>query len=119
MKKSFIAISGTAAIDSQKKKEYFQFTPDDPEAQELGNWRRSGVAQMLRDGTFAFMVKSKARSSATLLKMTKHGRLSLTKDGALQLTLKIFKIEGLPMAETFMNEAAEAVDFLNNKNNKI
>ena len=35
--------------------------------------------------------------------------MSATKDGAIQLTLKIFKTEGIPMAETFISEAQEAV----------
>lgn len=110
-----IFVSGEAVFtsDREKKQEYVQFLPDDPETIRVESWRHEGVAQMLRNGTFDFVSRPRIRSRSTLIKKVAHGRLSATKDGAIQLTLKIFKSEGLPMRQTFLREALEALDGLN------
>lgn len=109
-KETFIQVNGTAVFTSDEHdNKYVQFLPDNPEAQQLEGWRHEGVAQRLRNGTFDFIARPRIRSEATLIKKVAHGRLSATKDGAIQLTLKIFKTEGIPMAETFIKEAKEAV----------
>ena len=106
----FIQVNGQAVFTSdEKNNEYVQFLPDDPVEQFVEGWRHEGVAQRLRNGTFDFVARPRIRSEATLIKKVAHGRLSATKDGAIQLTLKIFKSEGIPMAETFLNEAEEAL----------
>jgi len=115
MKNKIIAsyVSGQAVFTSDAdKNEYVQFLPDDPEAQLFNGWRHEGVGQRLQNGTFDFVARPRIRSEATLIKKVAHGRLSATKDGALQLTLKIFKTEGIAMAETFMREAEEAVSII-------
>jgi hypothetical protein len=110
MKETFIQVNGQAVFtNDEKSNEYVQFLPDDPGAQMMKGWRREGVAQRLSNGTFDFIAQSRVRSSATLIKKVAHGRLSATKDGAIQLTLKIFKSEGIPMVETFLRESEEAV----------
>ena len=107
---NMIQVSGQAVFTSdENKNEYVQFLPDDPVEQFIKGWRHEGVAQRLRNGTFDFVARPRIRSAATLIKKVAHGRLSATKDGAIQLTLKIFKSEGVPMAETFVREAEEAV----------
>ena len=107
---NMIQVSGQAVFTSdENKNEYVQFLPDDPVEQFVKGWRHEGVAQRLRNGTFDFVARPRIRSAATLIKKVAHGRLSATKDGAIQLTLKIFKTEGVPMAETFVREAEEAV----------
>ena len=107
---NMIQVSGQAVFTSdENKNEYVQFLPDDPVEQFVKGWRHEGVAQRLRNGTFDFVARPRIRSAATLIKKVAHGRLSATKDGAIQLTLKIFKSEGIPMAETFVREAEEAV----------
>ena len=107
---NMIQVSGQAVFTSdENKNEYVQFLPDDPVEQFVKGWRHEGVAQRLRNGTFDFVARPRIRSAATLIKKVAHGRLSATKDGAIQLTLKIFKSEGVPMAETFVREAEEAV----------
>ena len=105
-----IQVSGQAVFTSdENKNEFVQFIPDDPVEQFVKGWRHEGVAQRLRNGTFDFVARPRIRSAATLIKKVAHGRLSATKDGAIQLTLKIFKSEGVPMADTFVREAEEAV----------
>jgi hypothetical protein len=107
---NMIQVSGQAVFTSdENKNEYVQFLPDDPVEQFIKGWRHEGVAQRLRNGTFDFVARPRIRSAATLIKKVAHGRLSATKDGAIQLTLKIFKSEGVPMADTFIREAEEAV----------
>ena len=109
-KVNIIQVNGQAVFTSdENKNEYVQFLPDDPVEQFVKGWRHEGVAQRLRNGTFDFVARPRIRSAATLIKKVAHGRLSATKDGAIQLTLKIFKTEGIPMAETFIREAEEAV----------
>ena len=111
---NMIQVSGQAVFTSdENKNEYVQFLPDDPVEQFVKGWRHEGVAQRLRNGTFDFVARPRIRSAATLIKKVAHGRLSATKDGAIQLTLKIFKSEGIPMRQTFLREALEALDGLN------
>ena len=112
---NMIQVSGQAVFTSdENKNEFVQFLPDDPVEQFVKGWRHEGVAQRLRNGTFDFVARPRIRSAATLIKKVAHGRLSATKDGAIQLTLKIFKAEGIPMAETFVREAEEAVSVVHN-----
>ena len=107
---NMIQMSGQAVFTrDEQNNEYVQFLPDDPVEQFVKGWRHEGVAQRLRNGTFDFVARPRIRSAATLIKKVAHGRLSATKDGAIQLTLKIFKTEGIPMADTFIREAEEAV----------
>ena len=110
-----IFVSGEAVFtsDREKKQEYVQFLPDDPETIRVEGWRHEGVAQLLGNGTFDFISRPRIRSNSVLLKKVAHGRLSATKDGAIQLTLKIFKSEGIPMRQTFLREALEALDGFN------
>ena len=105
-----IQVDGQAVFTSDEQgNKYVQFLPDAPVEQFVEGWRHEGVAQRLRNGTFDFIARPRVRSEATLIKKVTHGRLSGTKDGGIQLTLKIFKSEGIPMAETFISEAEEAV----------
>ena len=75
-------------------------------------FRRHGVAQQMQDGTFDFVAVSKPKSQSELIKKLAHGRLSKTKDGAIQLTLKVFFHEGLNIAQTLAVESAEGADAL-------
>lgn len=71
-----------------------------------------GQLQMLRNGSFDYITnKPRIRANSTLLRKAAHGRISATRDGAIQLTLKIFKREGLDVKETM---AREAMDLINN-----
>ena len=52
------------------------------------------------------------RSQSVLIRKLAHGRLSKTKDGAIQLTLKVFCDEGINIGSTLVKEAEEAADAL-------
>ena len=52
------------------------------------------------------------RSQAELIRKLAHGRLSKNKDGAIQLTLKVFCDEGINIGSTLVKEAEEAADAL-------
>ena len=74
--------------------------------------RMCGVAQQLTDGTFDFVAQPRIRSQSTLIKKLAHGRVSLTKDKAIQLTLKVTPSENINIAETIAAEAEEGANAL-------
>lgn len=100
-----VQLGGQAFYDESK---FFMFSPDSPEVGAVRKFRSNGVGQQMADGTFDFVVKPALRSKSTLIKKLTHGRISATTDGAIQLTLKVFKNEGLDCMETIMKEAREA-----------
>uniref|UniRef100_UPI004029F5FE hypothetical protein n=1 Tax=Segatella copri TaxID=165179 RepID=UPI004029F5FE len=91
----------------------FLFAPNEHGGGEkvLG-FRSQGVAQQLSDGTFDFVVKPRVRSQAELIRKLAHGRVSKTKDGAIQLTLKVFCDEEINIGSALVKEAEEAADAL-------
>ena len=68
------------------------------------------MAQQMSDGTFDFVRRPKPKPKSTLIRKLAHGRLSDTFDGAVQLTLKVFRTEGLNIRETIIKEAREAFE---------
>ena len=104
-----VQLGGMAYYDD---KQYFLFSPDSVNQGVVEAFRRHGVAQQMQDGTFDFVAVSKPKSQSELIKKLAHGRLSKTKDGAIQLTLKVFCHEGLNIAQTLAVESAEAADAL-------
>ena len=105
-----VQLGGMAFYDESK---CFLFAPNEHGGGEkvLG-FRSQGVAQQLSDGTFDFVVKPRVRSQAELIRKLAHGRLSKTKDGAIQLTLKVFCDEGINIGNALVKEAEEAADAL-------
>ena len=105
-----VQLGGMAFYDESK---CFLFAPNEHGGGEkvLG-FRSQGVAQQLTDGTFDFVVKPRIRSQSELIRKLAHGRLSKTKDGAIQLTLKVFCDEGINIGSTLVKEAEEAADAL-------
>ena len=105
-----VQLGGMAFYDESK---CFLFAPSEHGGGEkvLG-FRSQGVAQQLSDGTFDFVVKPRIRSQSELIRKLAHGRLSKTKDGAIQLTLKVFCDEGINIGSTLVKEAEEAADAL-------
>ena len=105
-----VQLGGMAFYDESK---CFLFAPNEHGGGEkvLG-FRSQGVAQQLSDGTFAFVVKPRVRSQSVLIRKLAHGRLSKTKDGAIQLTLKVFCDEGINIGNALVKEAEEAADAL-------
>ena len=102
-----VQLGGVAYYDD---KQYFLFSPDSVNQGVVEAFRRHGVAQQMQDGTFDFVAVSKPKSQSELIKKLAHGRVSKTKDGAIQLTLKVFFHEGLNIAQTLAVEAAEGAD---------
>jgi len=103
-----VQLGGMAFYDESK---CFLFAPNEHGAGEkVPGFRSQGVAQQLTDGTFDFVVKPRVRSQSELIRKLAHGRVSKTKDGAIQLTLKVFCDEGINIGSTLVKEAEEAAD---------
>ena len=97
--------SGMAHYDDGDK---FLFTPDHPVNDLFIPFRTEGVAQLLGDGTFGFVSKPRLRAQSELILKLAHGRVSKTKDGAIQLTLKVYQDEGINIPRAIAKEAKEA-----------
>ncbi len=110
-----VSINGmtVVTVDENKKVKNIQFLPDDEMAPVLEVGSHSyGSLQQLSNGAFDYVAtKRPQRAHSTLLRKAAHGRISATRDEAYQLTLKIFKREGLDVRETLTREA---LDLINN-----
>ena len=105
-----VQLGGMAHYDERR---YFMFAPDYCVPNVVPRVRRMcGVAQQLTDGTFDFVAQPRLRTQSTLIKKLAHSRVSLTKDKAIQLTLKVQRNENINIAETIAAEAAEGANAL-------
>lgn len=105
-----VQLGGMAHYDERR---YFMFAPDYCVPNVVQRVRRMcGVAQQMTDGTFEFVSQPKPRTQSKLIKKLAHGRISLTKDRAIQLTLKVMANENINIAETIAAEAAEGANAL-------
>ena len=105
-----VQLGGMAHYDERR---YFMFAPDYCVPNVVLRVRRMcGVAQQMTDGTFEFVFQPKPRTQSKLIKKLAHGRISLTKDKAIQLTLKVMANENINIAETIAAEAAEGANAL-------
>ena len=103
-----VQLGGVAFYDEGK---CFMFSPEEEGVRnKVEGFRSQGIAQQLTDGTFDFVAKPRTRSQAQLIKKLAHGRVSKTKDGAIQLTLKVFCDEGVNIGNTLKKESKEAAD---------
>ena len=103
-----VQLGGIAFYDESK---YFLFSPDDSVPDKVQRMRRMhGVAQQMTDGTFDFVAQPRVRSQSQLIRKLAHGWVSKTKDGAIQLTLKITANENINIAQAIAVESAEATD---------
>ena len=103
-----VQLGGMAFYDESK---CFLFAPNEHGGREkVPGFRSQGVAQQLTDGTFDFVVKPRVRSQSELIRKLAHGRVSKTKDGAIQLNLKVFCDEGINIGSALVKEAEEAAD---------
>ena len=102
-----VQLGGQAYYDEKK---FFMFTPDDPVVGQVQKFRGLGMAQQMADGTFDFVRKPQLKPKSTLIKKLAHGRASKTKDDAIQLTLKVYRNEGVNINEAIRREALEAAD---------
>ena len=102
-----VQLGGMAFYDESK---CFLFAPSEHGGEKVQGFRSQGVAQQLSDGTFDFVVKPRIRSQSELIRKLAHGRVSKTKDGAIQLTLKVFCDEGINIGSSLVKEAEEAAE---------
>ena len=103
-----VQLGGQAYYDGSN---YFLFSPDDPTPDIVQRMRRMhGVAQQMTDGTFDFVPMPRAKPQSLLIKKLAHGRVSMTKDKSIQLTLKVTPGENINIAQAIAVESAEAVD---------
>ncbi|MCI6111157.1 MAG: hypothetical protein MR706_06015 [Prevotella sp.] len=103
-----VQLGGMAFYDDSK---CFMFSPDEPVPDVVQRMRRMhGVAQQMTDGTFDFVAQPRVKAQSTLIKKLAHGRVSLTKDNAIQLTLKVMPDENVNIGQAIAVESAEAVD---------
>jgi hypothetical protein len=102
-----LLVDGHAAVTTsdQGKVVGFQFLPDDQDRQLIDGGQASGTAQLMRNASFDFVVSPKRqRANSTLIRKAAHGRISATRDQAVQLTLKVFRREGLDINETMRHD---------------
>lgn len=109
-----LSINGVAVVsrDENNRIQSVQFLPDDEFAQvmEQGSLTH-GQLQLMRNAAFDYVArKAPMRANSTLLRKAAHGRISATRDEAYQLTLKVFKREGLDVKETMLREAIELIN---------
>lgn len=103
-----VQLDGQAFYDERK---YFLFSPIDPRPDLVPRVRRmTGVAQQMTDGTFNFVARPRRRPQTSLIKKLAHGRASRTKDGNIQLWLKVSPRENLNISETIAREAIMAAE---------
>lgn len=112
MKKT-IMIDGMVVVttDENNRVVNLQFCPDDELAFVLEqSSRTNGQLQILRNGTLDFVAsKKRVRNNSLLICKKAHGRLSGTKDRAIQLTLKAFAVEGIDWQAVFVREVVGAI----------
>lgn len=101
-----VQVEGMAFYDNRK---YFMFSPDDPKPGLVSAFRSRCIMQQASDGTIDVTVKDYPRSQSRLIKKFAHGRASETKDGGIQIFLKVFKTERINIALAMKKESREAV----------
>ena len=105
-------LSGTGVFDNNK---YFTFNPDAQVNGVVQGFRKRGHGQQLPNGTFSFVADEPShRSQATMIKKLLHGKVSLTKNGLYQLTLRFDPREKVNYSVAILNEAGEATEALKN-----
>ena len=106
-------ISGSIVVtrDENQGVKFIQFLPDDEFKPVLEQpSKTSGQLQLLRNAAFDYVAnKPRIRSNALLIRKARHGRLSGTRDHALQLTLKVFAAEGIDWQQAFVEEPIEVM----------
>ena len=101
-------LSGTGVFDNNK---YFTFNPDAQVNGVVPGFRKRGHGQQLPNGTFSFVADEPShRSQATMIKKLLHGKVSVTKNGLYQLTLRFDPREKVNYSVVMLNEASEATE---------
>lgn len=107
-----VYVSGVGVTCWGPDEQHFTFLPDDPVEGRCQKYRLPGVGQQMEDGTFVFQPGAALpqRAQSVLICQLPHGRLSLTRDHAIQLTLKMrLSQHSVPdIARFIMQESGEA-----------
>jgi len=104
-----IAFYDETTYEDGKVGHNFMFAPDEPLPENVPRFRGMGMAEQMQDGTFDFVSKPRRRADSELILKLAHGRVSQTKDGAIQLTIKVFTDENINISKTMEKETREAV----------
>lgn len=104
---SHVQITGMAMYDTHEGKHFVQIEPAVAIPGTMQPFSGSGKMMVMSDGSMEAIITHRKRSESTLLKKLAHGRLSLTKQGTVQLTL-IFGVEEGGIAHMMTQEAADA-----------
>lgn len=102
-------IDGVASIGENNS---ISFASDQAIPDTVHKFRTLGIVQTLSDGSFDFQPVVRHQSRANRIKKTAHGGISATKDGAILLWVKVYKDEGLDIADTILDEAVDATSAL-------
>lgn len=108
MEQKTIKLSGTGVVTAEGENgsvRFIEFIPSERAIQVVQPTQTTGRAQLMRDGTIYFKASPKRiRNNSLLISKVAHGRLSGTRDHAVQLTLKAFAVEGIDWQRTFVEE---------------
>lgn len=113
MEQKAIRLNGTGVVTSEGENgcvKFFEFLPSERAVQVVQPTQTTGKAQLMRDGTIYFKASPKRiRNNSLLICKAAHGRLSGTRDHAVQLTLKAFAVEGIDWQRTFVEETVDVM----------
>jgi len=113
MEQKTIKLSGTGVVTSEGENgcvKFFEFLPCERAVQVVQPTQTTGKAQLMRDGTIYFKASPKRiRNNSLLICKVAHGRLSGTRDHAVQLTLKAFAVEHIDWQRTFVEETVNVM----------
>lgn len=112
---NIIKVEGMSFNDEGK---VFSFAPDDPVMGRVEKFVCYGMGQRLSDGSFEFVARPRVKTKSNLVKRFTHGRLSITADDALQLTLKVFNNEGNDPFGILSDEIKGVQKFLKNRDDE-
>lgn len=104
----------TVFTDGDNHQPYIQFCPEKTEGKVVKSMRGEARVNVLSSGAYDVTFRKRTRSNAKVLKKLPHGCLSETKDGAVQLTIKIFNPYYQDVPRIIVNEAWEAAEFYKN-----
>ncbi|MBR4730581.1 MAG: hypothetical protein IK075_10045 [Prevotella sp.] len=100
--------------EGDNQQPYIQFCPEKTEGEVVKQVRGEARVNVLSSGAYDVSFIKRIRSAAKVLKKLLHGCLSKTKDGAVQLTIKVFNPESQDVPRILVNEAYEAADYYKN-----
>ena len=101
----------TVFTDGDNQQPYIQFCPEKTEGKVVKTMRGEAWVSVLSSGAYDVAFRKCVRSNANVLKKLPHGSLSETKDGAVQLTIKIFNPYYQDVPQILVDEATEAAEF--------